>query len=101
MIIIGTVMIKGQEENIIAETNSLKFFGIDFSEVKVYGAKETPAEFLQAFEDINNLISEQPGRYNFEKLLNRKISEVSVEAFRFCSSTAFNTSCVANAFVLL
>ena len=83
MVIIGTVMVEGQGESIIAGTNSVKFFGVDFSEVKVFGAKETPAEFLQAFEDINNLIFEQPDRYNFEKLFNRKVSEVSVKAVNF------------------
>jgi len=80
MVIAGTEMAKGQGENIIIETTSVKFFGVDFSEVKVYGAKESPAQLLQAFEDINRLFLSEPDKYNFEKLLNRRVSAVSIKA---------------------
>ena len=66
--------------NTLSGANAVKFFGVDFSEVRVYGATETPAQFLYAFEAINNLFLSEPKKYDFEKLLNRKVSVVSVKA---------------------
>ena len=80
MVVIGTIIAKGQNEDVTLKASTVKFFGIDFSEVKVYGGKESPAQFLQAFEDINRLFLSEPKKYNVEKLLKREVSDVSIKA---------------------
>ena len=81
LIITGVTRVSAQEESdAILNSGPIKFFGVDFSEVKVYGARETPAQFLHAFESINNLFLSEPGKYDFERLLRREISVVSVDA---------------------
>ena len=81
VVVAGMVTANGQEVgNILLEAKSAKFFGVDFSEARVYGAKETVPELLQAFEDINKLFLEQPEKYDFGKFLNKEVSEVSIDA---------------------
>ena len=81
VIITSVTMARAQDENrALLEANAVKFFGVDFSEVRVYGAVETPAQFLYAFEAINDLFLAEPKKYDFEKLLKRRVSTVSVKA---------------------
>ena len=81
MVVASVAMANGQEtNNALLESKSVKFFGVDFSEVRVYGAKETAPQLLQAFEDINNLFLTEPKKYDFGRFLEREVSEVSVDA---------------------
>ena len=81
MVVAGITTASGQEvDNALLEAKSVKFFGVDFSEVKVYGAQETVPQLLQAFENINNLFLAEPEKYDFEKILKREVSVVSVKA---------------------
>ena len=81
MVVAGITTASGQEvDNALLEAKSVKFFGVDFSEVKVYGAEETVPQLLQAFENINNLFLAEPKKYDFEKILKREVSMVSVKA---------------------
>ncbi|NDV65504.1 hypothetical protein [Bacteroides sp. 224] len=45
------------------------FYGIDFSMTKVYGADETPGQFIQAFHGINRLFLSEPKKYDVCKFL--------------------------------
>lgn len=53
-------------------------YGVDFAQVKVYAAKESPQQFAEAFEGINMLLITEPQRYDFSKMLGR-IVEMEVE----------------------
>ena len=46
--------------------------GIDLSQVRVYGAKESPEEFRKAFQGMNKLLVEEENRYSFRKSLGIK-----------------------------
>ncbi|MDR1202189.1 MAG: hypothetical protein LBL58_11270 [Tannerellaceae bacterium] len=56
----------------LKEIGELTFFGIDFSLAKVYGATETPHEFLVAFEGINDLLRKEEKKYNPAKLFGKE-----------------------------
>ncbi len=45
------------------------FYGVDFSQVKVYGANEPVSSFKNAFESINYLLISEQKKYDFEKVL--------------------------------
>lgn len=46
--------------------------GVDFSQVRVYDAKESPEEFREAFRGINKLLVEEESKYSFRKSLGQK-----------------------------
>ena len=60
----------GQSEDDLRMISSFKFYGIDFSEVKVYAADETPDEFVDVFGRINKLMLTESDKY-LETLKNR------------------------------
>jgi len=43
----------------------MNYYGVDFSMVKVFGAKESPDKFIVAFEEINKLIIKESDKYPF------------------------------------
>ena len=53
----------GQSEDDLRMISSFKFYGIDFSEVKVYAADETPDEFVDVFGRINKLMLTESDKY--------------------------------------
>ena len=57
---------------------SVKFFGVDYSLVKVYGANETAEQFHYIFERINDLIVDEVEKYNPSPLLKKKVYAISV-----------------------
>ncbi|MGM9743433.1 MAG: hypothetical protein ACI3ZC_10275 [Candidatus Cryptobacteroides sp.] len=70
-----------QESFSLDNCKSLKFYGIDFAPVKVIGAEESSAEFIQAFSGINNLFLSEPDKY-IDPLADRlkvKIESVDID----------------------
>jgi hypothetical protein len=65
----------------------MNFYGIDFSLVKIFGAKESPDKFIQAFEQINKVIIDEPKKYPFNtfftKFAGRIDRSVEMKNFRF------------------
>lgn len=52
-------------------TESVYVYGVDYSSVKVYGAKETTEQFKKAFESINLLLINEAKKYNFSKIVGK------------------------------
>ena len=48
-------------------------YGVDFAYVKVLGAGETPAQFSKAFEGINRLLLNEPGKYDVSAMVNKRV----------------------------
>jgi hypothetical protein len=65
-------MITNAQQEDLKEIRELTFFGVDFSLAKVYGATETPREFLVAFEGINDLLRKEERKYDPSKLFGKK-----------------------------
>lgn len=43
----------------------INFYGVDFSMVKVFGARETPDQFVKAFEEINRAVIKDSKKFPF------------------------------------
>lgn len=48
----------------LSDAKSVNYYGVDFTEVKVYNATEDPADFVRAFNQINTLILNEPKKYD-------------------------------------
>jgi len=54
----------------------MNYYGVDFSQVKVFGAKESPDKFIQAFEEINKIIIAEAGKYPFTNFFTKYAHEL-------------------------
>lgn len=81
-ILLVSVFSYAQNMDVLRDIKEIKFYGVDFSKAKVYGAKETPSQFKIAFEEINNLFLSEPRKYNIEKYFNKTNMGVSVDAVK-------------------
>ena len=57
-----------------AQFRSERFYsyGVDFSYVKVFGAKESQWQLTKAFEDINHLMINENEKYDFGRMVNSR-----------------------------
>lgn len=69
----------GQGNSATKDIQSIKFYGVDYSQVKVFGAKESPYEFKLAFRRINELFITEAKKYDVGKQLKKEVSEISLE----------------------
>jgi hypothetical protein len=69
-----------QDKDPLAGINEVIFYGIDYSNVKIYGADELPSEFKTAFERINQLLISEPKKYDISRYIARPVEEVSIKA---------------------
>lgn len=56
----------------------VKFFGVDYSLVKVYEATETAEQFRDAFEAINGLFIAEQKKYDVAPFLGKGVIEISI-----------------------
>ena len=70
----------GQNKNTLKDIHSIKFYGVDFSQAKVFGADETTAQFKAAFRGINELFIIEAKKYDVGKHLKKEVTEISLEA---------------------
>lgn len=69
----------GQNPN-LDDVATIKFYGVDYSQAKVYGAAETGTEFKHAFDEINQLFITQPKKFDVGKRIDKGVNEVSLNA---------------------
>jgi hypothetical protein len=72
LLVVCVSMVTNAQQKDLKEIGELTFFGVDFSLAKVYGATETPHEFLVAFEGINDLLRKEERKYDPTKLFGKK-----------------------------
>ena len=70
----------GQGKSALKDIQSIKFYGVDYSLVKVFGADESPAQFKDAFRRINELFITEAKKYNVGKQLKKEVTEISLDA---------------------
>lgn len=70
----------GQGKSALKGIKSIKFYGVDYSQAKVFGAAETPQQFIVAFRRINELFITEAKKYDVGKQLKKKVTEISLEA---------------------
>lgn len=69
--LLSTIAVYTQNEKVYV-------YGVDFSQVKVYGADEPTEQFVEAFKGINILLITEPQKYDFTKMLDTRLG-VDVE----------------------
>ena len=67
----------GQVKSALKDIQSIKFYGVDYSQAKVFGADESPIQFKDA---INELFITEAKKYNVEKQLKKEVTEISLDA---------------------
>ena len=63
----------GQSKSALKDIQSIKFYGVDYSQVKIFGADESPAQFKEAFRRINELFITEAKKYNVGKQLKKDL----------------------------
>lgn len=76
LLMLVTIMTCGASNK--KEKIRVNFYGVDFSQVNVIGAKETETQFIDAFERINGLMISEPKKYNVEKFFNLAVLSVNI-----------------------
>lgn len=72
-----------------AQTSAI-FYGVDYSFVKVRGADESHAAFVQAFERINDLFISQGEKFNVAKYTRQPITGLHIEVAKRATNTALD-----------
>ena len=62
----------GQGKSALKDIQSIKFYGVDYSQVKIFGADESPAQFKDAFRRINELFITEAKKYNVGKQFEKR-----------------------------
>lgn len=62
--------------------DNVEFYGVDFSQCQVIGAKETEPQFKLAFNKINDLLIKEAPKYNVSKFILRPISAIRLKEVR-------------------
>lgn len=83
LVCMGAIQHVSAQKGDLKDINSVSFYGVDFSYVKVYGAGESALQFLDAFIRINELFESEPNKYNAykafgiknEELFNRQVKQ--------------------------
>lgn len=70
----------GQGKSALKDIQSIKFYGVDYSHAKVFGAEESPIQFKTAFGKINELFFTEAKKYNVGKLVKKRVIEISLDA---------------------
>lgn len=63
-----------QDKQGLIDSETLTFYGVDFSKAKVFGANESLSEFKAAFGGINNLFINEQKKYNVSKTFKKDVS---------------------------
>lgn len=76
----STLLAFGQNSDALSEINTIKFYGVDYSMARVYGAKESPTQFKNTFTEINDLFLTQPNKFDISKFTGKRVEAVSLQA---------------------
>ena len=80
LFLISSVICFGQNREALKDIPAIKFYGIDYSLVKVYGAAEPSSRFKETFGKINELFITEPNKFDVSKYTGMKVKEVSLDA---------------------
>lgn len=61
-------------------TEEFTFYGIDYAQVRVFGAKESATKFVNAFTTINQLLLAERHKYRFRHRTAKKRKEITLRA---------------------
>lgn len=64
-------------------------YGIDYSYAKVYAADESVEQFTKAFENINMLIVTEPEKYDFSRIMGKRVEVVIEPMLKIITTTDY------------
>lgn len=62
-----------------SDLNEYVFYGVDFSQVNVIGSDETKEQFLEAFNGIENLLINEPKKFDLAKYAKINIINTDID----------------------
>lgn len=65
-------------------------YGVDFTHTNVYGAEESVEQFKNAFEGINMLFLTEPQKYDFSKIIDKRVELMIEPISKLNASNDFN-----------
>lgn len=68
-----TVSLNIKAQQNVSDVHEVNYYGIDFSKVKIYRAKESADQFQNAFKAINDLTLNEDKKYDFEKFFKKTV----------------------------
>lgn len=74
LFLIAGLSASAQNKEVLSEIDEVNFYGVDFSQVRVFGASESYEEFKSAFDGINNLFLSEPKKYDVAKFINKQVN---------------------------
>lgn len=82
MLIAGLTLSANAQKKVspIAKLDNITFYGIDFSQGKIYGSTDKPDKLRQAYADINMLFVTEPAKFDIAKLLGKNVKDVRIDA---------------------
>lgn len=75
-----SVVCMAQNKFKLADIPSLTNYGIDYTQAKVYGGKDTGYQYWITYQDINELFIAKPKTFSIEKRLGIPVDVISLEA---------------------
>lgn len=65
-------------------------YGVDYSYAKVYAAGESVGQFAKAFEAINMLIINEPEKYDFSRIVGKRVNVVIEPILKIVSACDYS-----------
>lgn len=69
----------GQNKVSLEDVDEVTFYGVDFSQVRIFGASETYDQFKTAFDGINNLFLTEPKKYKVSDFIDKDVNGINIE----------------------
>lgn len=87
LFLVSSIACFGQKQEALKDISNVTFYGIDFTQAKVYGSDEGAIQFKYIFDDINKLFITKPKMYNIGKRLGVNVEVTSLEAVNEANKT--------------
>lgn len=81
-LVLISVLSFGQSKEAQKDIDKIIFYGVDYSQTKLYKVLESPWQVKSAFIEINDLFYSQPKKFNIDKILNKTTIRLSLDGVK-------------------
>lgn len=71
-----------QNYEVLNGIDEFTFYGVDYAQVRVFGAREAAEDFVEVFPRINQLLLSEPEKYRVGKRSKKKVKAKTLSAVR-------------------
>ncbi|WP_297829769.1 hypothetical protein [uncultured Rikenella sp.] len=79
---LGTICLISHAQNRFSGSEKIYIYGVDYAPVKVWGASESPEQFVQAFREINDLLLHQADKYTYDRICGSASTTMNLDPIR-------------------